>query len=115
MDPLAKLRMMRAGLGGVVELLVGLLDNLDGDENLEDGDEDKQVDDDRCDVADSGDDEPSLGGPSWGEVDLELDDSDNEPSLGRIETIDQTANCGSTTDGEVCILGEPHDSDEGLV
>jgi hypothetical protein len=115
MDPLDKLRTMRAGLGGVVELLVAMIDDLDGDENLEDSDDDKQVDDDRCDVPDSGDDEPSIGS-GYGAPDLELDDSDNEPSLGRLETVYQgSASYGDSSDREVCILSEPHDSDEALV
>lgn len=93
MDPVEKLRAIRAGLGGVVELLVAMLDDLDGDENLEDADEDTQVDDDRCDVADSG---------------------DYEPSLGRLETIHQgSGSYGDDSDREVCILSEPHDSEEG--
>lgn len=115
MDPLAKLRSMRDGLGGVIELLVALVDDLDGDELLEDDTEDRAVDDDRIDAADSGDDEPSLGGPSWGEVDLELDDSDREPSLGRLETIDQSRQLGDSADREYDVQDQPHDSDEGHV
>ncbi|MGQ2909354.1 MAG: hypothetical protein ACT6QU_15545 [Aliihoeflea sp.] len=52
---------IRQGLEGVIELLIAMLDSLDGDENLEDTDEDQAVDDDRCDERDSGDDETEAG------------------------------------------------------
>ncbi|MBL0934254.1 MAG: hypothetical protein IBJ07_05845 [Rhizobiaceae bacterium] len=76
---------IRQGLEGVIELLIAMLDTLDGDENLEDTDEDRAVDDDRCDECDCGDDEPWLAGhPTWGHaVDLELDPAElGEPEAG---------------------------------
>ncbi len=102
MDPVEKLRAMRDGLGGIVEMLVALLDTLDGDENLEDSDEDAQVDDERCDERDSGDDEPWLGSGN----DCELDDSDDE------DGGDYEPN-GDERDFD--IQDHPHDSDEALV
>lgn len=57
----------RAAIETEIERLVDLLDVADGDPDLED----------------DGDMEPSLGGAEIsGEVDLELDEADNEPSLG---------------------------------
>jgi hypothetical protein len=61
----------REAVEGYIEQLIGLLDELDGDENLEDG----------------ADAEPSLGGPTlYGargfECDLEADTSDDEYTLG---------------------------------
>lgn len=110
MDPIAKLRNIRDGLAGVTELLVALLDDLDGDENLEDTDEDKAVDDDRCDAGDSGDDEPWLSGYGYGDQDLERSEGDDEPSLGRLETVHQgSGTYGATNDCEhdPAELGEP--------
>lgn len=75
-DAITKLRTMRNGLAGMAELLIALLDELDGDPDLEDSDEDAQVDDERCDERDSGDDEPWIGGD-----DRELDD-EREPEEG---------------------------------
>jgi|GEM_PF-5455856 len=54
----------RAELEQAIEDAIAALDRYDGDPDLEDGDEDKAVDDDRCDLADSGDDEPEDEGPS---------------------------------------------------
>lgn len=57
----------RAAIEAEIDRLIELIDVADGDVDLEDG----------------GDPEPSLGGAELhGEVDLELDDCDNEPSLG---------------------------------
>ena len=80
-DAIRTLRTLREGLAGVTELLLALLDEIDGDCDIEDSDEDQAVDDDRCDVADSGDDEPWLGGGLMGD-DREKDDADLEPEEG---------------------------------
>ncbi|RXF73898.1 hypothetical protein [Hansschlegelia zhihuaiae] len=86
MDPLEKLRAMREGLGGVAELLLALLDDLDGDEALEDGDPaGGDVCDEPHDERDEGDLEPSLCGigVSFGNAyECEGDTADDEPSLG---------------------------------
>lgn len=86
-DPILKLRAVRDGLAGITELLLHVLDDLDGDENLEDTDEDQAVDDERCDESDCGDDEPSLGwtasGVLAGDSDIEHDPADlGEPEAG---------------------------------
>ncbi|MCO6385920.1 hypothetical protein [Aliihoeflea sp. 40Bstr573] len=84
-DAITKLRTVRDGLAGITELLLAVLDDLDGDCDLEDTDADQAVDDDRCDERDSGDDEPWLAGhPTWGHaVDLELDPAElGEPEAG---------------------------------
>lgn len=52
----------RQRIEAAIESLIALLDEIDGDPDLEDGDEDKAVDDDRCDLADSGDYEPETEG-----------------------------------------------------
>ena len=52
----------RLRIEAAIESLIALLDEIDGDPDLEDGDEDKAVDDDRCDLADSGDYEPETEG-----------------------------------------------------
>lgn len=52
---------LRPQIEAAIESLIALLDAIDGDSDLEDSDEDKAVDDGRCDVADSGDDEPEDG------------------------------------------------------
>lgn len=54
-----------------IESLIALLDAIDGDPDLEDTDEDKAVDDDRCDLADSGDWEPDQNGLCTWPDDLE--------------------------------------------
>ncbi|ORE88182.1 hypothetical protein [Aurantimonas sp. 22II-16-19i] len=88
-----------------IEALINLLDELDGDPDLEDG----------------ADDEPDLGGhghdtdAGW-QHDLERDDADDEPSLGRLETIHQGAAsyaCGVIVDGEINVEdeGEPEDGE----
>ncbi|MDR4306979.1 hypothetical protein IHQ68_10150 [Chelatococcus sambhunathii] len=80
MDALEKLRGMREGLAGVTELLLALLDDLDGDEALEDGDEDQAVDDGPIDED---------------ELDLAVDDI-GEPTYGSIESYPTGANLTST-------------------
>ncbi|MBZ9710549.1 hypothetical protein LB543_28020 [Mesorhizobium sp. ESP7-2] len=66
-DAILKLRSIRSGLAGIAELLVAVLDDLDGDPNLEDGADVEGVNEDGGDILDEphdgrdGDDEPSLG------------------------------------------------------
>ena len=72
----------RQRLEGKIEELIGLLDFLDGD----------------CDLEENGDLEPSLGsipraGANGVEYDLEFDDSDLEPSCGW--TLNGTLGCGN--------------------
>lgn len=77
---------VRQKLEAGLEFLVALLDEIDGDRDLEDDDRE----DDRAD------DEASLGWTAngavgiHGDTDLEQDGSDSEPSLGWVEGIDQT-------------------------
>lgn len=68
---------LRQQIETAIEALLGVLDTLDGDPDLEDDDP----------AEDNGDDEPSLGsgiGYTAG-LDLELDTADLEPSLGWCE------------------------------
>lgn len=102
------LQALRQKLEAGVEFLVSLLDEIDGDRDLEDDErEDDDCEDDRSD------EEPSLGWTvafAWGvhaDTDLEQDGSDSEPSLGWVEGIDQTSAhrfglLGGIEDGEEC-------------
>lgn len=56
-DSESRLR-LRAKIERAIDRLIAALDAIDGDPDLEDSDEDRAVDDLRCDEADSGDDEP---------------------------------------------------------
>jgi hypothetical protein len=66
---------VRSRAEAMIETLIALLDQIDGDPDLED----------------NADDEPSIGGYPWRDdgVDLELDDADKEPSLSWAENIAQ--------------------------
>ena len=82
---------MRALIADAIESLILLLDEIDGDVDAEDDDP----------AEENGDAEPSLGAfewvdqeqawrsaeSGWGGQDLELDDADKEPSLGRRSAI----------------------------
>ena len=99
----------RARIEAKIESLISFLDELDGDPDLE-ADADRE---------DEGHDEPSLGGAGhWTDAglqhDLEDDQADKEPSLGRLETDNQGPASyvgGWITDGEVGVddEGEPED------
>lgn len=67
-DPLHKKHLLEEW----IELGVLILDELDGNPDMEDG----------GDAEDGGDDEPSIGGGYVGDVDREQDDCDDEPNLG---------------------------------
>lgn len=72
----------RALIEGYIERLIAALDALDGDADDGNADEDFEPD---------SDDEPSIGGGSYGyHVDLELDTADDEPGMGWSEATDQS-------------------------
>jgi hypothetical protein len=102
----------RAVLEQAIEALIAVLDTIEPDPDLEEpGDLEDGEDPDM---------EPSLGGAGyWTDAglqhDLEQDKSDDEPSLGRLETFDQGGASyvtGWVTDGEQDVLDEPHDDNE---
>ena len=111
---MTELQTLRRGLEGIVELLLALLDELDG--NCDDEDNGDQEDGEDTDL------EPSHGGIGSYingrlEYDLELDTSDDEPSLGRLETVHQGAASYAQswlTDAEYDVATEPHDAEEGV-
>lgn len=104
----------RAVLEQAIEALITVLDTLDPDPDLEDtGDQEDGEDTDL---------EPSLGGVGQyldGRLayDLEHDGSDDEPSLGRLETMNQGAASyaiGGVIDGEYDVATAPHDAEDGI-
>ena len=78
--PLVLTSDQRKAIGAEIERLIAVLDIADGDPDLEE----------------TGDREPSLGSYYGAEPDLELDPSDDEPSLGSFDRmLDQTKWCSS--------------------
>jgi hypothetical protein len=95
-----------------IDRLIRFLDESDNHMAIEDC----AIDDDPCD--DAGEAEPSLGWTEqearWGkhatpaDIDAELDNCDDEPSLARTSSVDQTAPQGGGSDCE----GDEHDGAE---